>query len=396
MLDDQSQTEAEIGDTESADARSVASQSATKFETRPKFSVAKLKKPLLTAAILAVAGAGVHYGANWYSFGRFQVETDDAYVGVRSATLSPKVSGYLTEIAVSDNASVKSGDIIARIDAGDYQLAVRAAREQCDTQLTTIERFDKQITSQRTMVDQAKAQADSARAGLVRYELELKRQLELAARQINTQQALEQAQANRDQAVASVKAADAAVATAAATVGVYEAQRAEAQNTLKQYKTALDRAERDLSFTDIRAPYDGVLGNRAVQIGDYVQPTQRLASLVPVQSVYIDANFKETQLARLAPGQPVSITVDAQSGKSFMGRVVSLAPASGSVFSLLPPDNATGNFTKVVQRIPVRIAVPSEIAAQGVLRPGMSVVVSIDTRQQTTKAAANVTSDRIN
>ena len=145
-------------------------------------------------------------------------------------------------------------------------------------------------------------------------------------------------------------------------------------------QTALAKAERDLSFTIIRAPFDGVIGNRAVQVGDYVQPTQRLASLVPLQAVYIDANFKETQFAHLQPGQPVSITVDALPGRMLEGRVASFAPASGSVFSLLPPDNATGNFTKIVQRLPVRILVPASVAEQSVLRPGMSVIVKVDTK----------------
>jgi membrane fusion protein, multidrug efflux system len=150
---------------------------------------------------------------------------------------------------------------------------------------------------------------------------------------------------------------------------------------LKQLETVLAKAERDLSFTVIRAPFDGVMGNRAVQVGDYVQPGQRLATLVPLDAVYIDANFKETQLDHLQPGQKVSISVDALPGRELQGKVVSVAPASGSVFSLLPPDNATGNFTKIVQRVAVRIEVPTNVAEQEVLRPGMSVVVSVDTKK---------------
>jgi membrane fusion protein (multidrug efflux system) len=142
----------------------------------------------------------------------------------------------------------------------------------------------------------------------------------------------------------------------------------------------LEKAERDLSFTVIRAPMDGVVGNRAMQVGDYVQPGQRLASLVPLDAVYIDANFKETQLEKLKVGQPVTVAVDALGGRKIDGTVASLAPASGSVFSMLPPDNATGNFTKIVQRVPVRIQVPFELAEQGVLRPGMSVTASINTK----------------
>ena len=168
---------------------------------------------------------------------------------------------------------------------------------------------------------------------------------------------------------------------------VLKAQQEEAARTLKELNIALAKAERDLSFTVIKAPMDGVIGNRAMQVGDYVQPGQRLASLVPLEAVYVDANFKETQLAKLKPGQPVKIAVDSMGGQQIDGTVVSVAPASGSVFSLLPPDNATGNFTKIVQRVPVRIQVPGELAEKGVLRPGTSVVVNVDTKPG---AVANV------
>ena len=186
--------------------------------------------------------------------------------------------------------------------------------------------------------------------------------------------------AQAEQAIASVQAAEAALESATANVGVIQAQQEEARRALKQSETSLAKAERDLSFTVIRAPFDGVIGNRAVQVGDYVQPTQRLASLVPLDAIYIDANFKETQLARVHPGQPVNISVDAFPEHDLEGKVASIAPASGSVFSLLPPDNATGNFTKIVQRLPVRILVPAAIAEKSLLRPGMSVVVSVNTK----------------
>jgi membrane fusion protein (multidrug efflux system) len=329
---------------------------------------------------LAVIGGGAVFGNYWWTSGRFYVSTDDAYVGARNATLSPKVSGYITEIAVADNAQVKVGDPIVRIDDVDYKLAVTSAKDQIATQKATIARLGKQVVAQMTAVDQAKAQLASAKAVETRTDLELKRQKDLATRQFSSQQTLEQAQANYAQAVAAVESAEAAVAAAVANVDVLKAQQQEAERGLNQLETALARAERDLSFTVVRAPFDGVIGNRAVQVGDYVQPNQRLASLVPLEAVYIDANFKETQLSRLQPGQPVTIAVDALPGKTFEGRVESFAPASGSVFSLLPPDNATGNFTKIVQRLPVRIQVPGEVAEQSVLRPGMSVVVSVNTK----------------
>lgn len=332
------------------------------------------------AGLLLALGGATYCGHYWWTAGRYLVSTDDAYVGARSATLSPKVSGYIHDIAVADNARVAQGDVIAHVDDGDYRLAVQTARNQIAVQQAAIERLGQQVTAQEAVVDQARAQLASVKASTTRADLELKRQQDLAGRQVSSKQSLERAQAAYDQAVASVQAADATIESATANVGVLKAQQEEARRTLKQFETSLAKAERDLSFTVIRAPFDGVIGNRAVQVGDYVQPSQRLASLVPLDAVYIDANFKETQLSKLVPGQPVSIHIDAFPDRKIEGRVASVAPASGSVFSLLPPDNATGNFTKIVLRLPVRILVPSAVAEQSVLRPGMSVVVSVNTK----------------
>jgi membrane fusion protein, multidrug efflux system len=339
-----------------------------------------VRRVLLGLGALLLVAVGAYYGHYYWTTGRYMVSTDDAYVGARNSTLSPKVSGYIADIAVEDNAHVKAGDVIARIDDGDYKLAAQTARDQIAVQQATIDRLGKQAAAQEAAVDQAKAQLASAKAGATRTDLELKRQQDLANRQINSRQAFEQAQANYEQSVAAVQSAEAAVEAAVANVDVLKAQQEEARRTLQQFQTQLAKAERDLSFTVIRAPFDGIIGNRAMQVGDYVQPTQRLASLVPLKAVYIDANFKETQLARVHPGQPVRISVDAFPGRTLEGQVASMAPASGSVFSLLPPDNATGNFTKIVQRVPVRIMIPLDVAEQSMLRPGMSVVVSVNTK----------------
>ena len=385
MLDDREQLEARSHPVNGEVQAQVQSGSAGPVALADQSGEPKLvRRSRLRAVACAVGilalGAGSYFGHSWWATGRYMVATDDAYVGAKNSTLSPKVSGYIADVAVEDNAQVRAGDVIARIDDGDYQLAVQTARDQIAVQQATIQRFAKQITAQQAAVDQAKAQLASAKAGATRADFELKRQQELATRQINSKQSLEQAQANYDQAVAAVQAAEASIDAAVANVDVLKAQREEAARTLQQFQTSLAKAERDLSFTVIRAPFDGVVGNRAVQVGDYVQPTQRLASLVPLDAVYIDANFKETQVSRLQPGQPVAIAVDALPGQTFEGRVASFAPASGSVFSLLPPDNATGNFTKIVQRLPVRIQVPAEVAEQAVLRPGMSVFVKVNTK----------------
>jgi membrane fusion protein (multidrug efflux system) len=340
----------------------------------------RLRLLALSAAMLVILAAAGYFGNQWWTVGRFLVSTDDAYVGAKTATLAAKISGYIATLAVDDNQHVRAGDVIARIDDGDYRLAVDAARDKVATQQSTIDRIGKQITAQAAAVEQAKAQLASAQAGATRAKLELDRQQALANREFASRQKLEQAQADRDQTIAGVASAEAQLQSSAASVDVLKGQQEEATRTLKELETSLAKAERDLSFAVIRAPFDGVVGNRAVQTGDYVQPGQRLASLVPLDEVYVDANFKETQVSKLRPGQTVRITVDALPDRRLEGSVVSFAPASGSVFSLLPPDNATGNFTKIVQRVPVRVRVPAEVARQGVLRPGMSVVVSVDTR----------------
>jgi membrane fusion protein, multidrug efflux system len=339
-----------------------------------------LRRLAIVAAALLALGAGGTFGYRWWTVGRFMVTTDDAYVRAHNTTLAAKVSGYVASIPIEDNAYIHAGDVIATIDDGDYRLAVDAARDKVATQQTTVERIGRQVGAQQAAVEQAKAQVASAQAASKRMQLELDRQQSLAEKSYASRQALEQAQANRDQGVASVDSAAAALDAAQANVDVLKAQQQEAARTLDELRTALAKAERDLSFTVIRAPIDGVFGNRAVQTGDFMQTGQRLASLVPLDEVYIEANFKETQLARLREGQTVAISVDALPDERIEGAVESLSPASGAVFSLLPPDNATGNFTKIVQRLPVRIRVPLDVAWRRLLRPGMSVVVSVDTK----------------
>jgi membrane fusion protein (multidrug efflux system) len=338
-------------------------------------------------AVLMLLGAG-WFGYDYVTVGRYLISTDDAYVRAYNTTLGAKVSGHVSEFLVDDNVEVRAGDVIARIDDGDYRLAVDAASDKIATQEATIERFDRQITAQQANVEQARAQLASAQAAQTRMRLEYDRQQALADRNFASKQTLEQSIANYDQANAAVQSAQAALDSAVANVDVLRGQKKEAIRTLEELKTALAKAQRDLSFTEIRAPMDGVIGNRAAQVGDFVQTGQRVAALVPLTDVFVDANFKETQLARLQPGQPVSIKVDALPGESLDGVVASVSPASGAVFSLLPPDNATGNFTKIVQRLSVRIKVPADVAARGALRPGMSVVVAVNTKSDASVSPA--------
>jgi membrane fusion protein, multidrug efflux system len=335
----------------------------------------------LAAALAAAVGGGGWFGYDWWTVGRFMISTDDAYVEAYNTTIAAKVAGYVAKVLVPDNTRVHAGEVIATIDDGDYRLAADSAREKVATQESTIARIGHQISAQQAAVLQAKAQLASAQAAARRWDLELSRQEYLMATDSSSQQIFEQTQASRDQAAAAVQSAQAALDSATANVSVLQGQQLEAIDMLAELKTALAKAERDLSFTVIHAPINGVIGNRAVQVGDYLQPGQRLASLVPLNKVYVDANFKETQLSQLQPGEPVSIAVDALPEHNIRGTIESISPASGAVFSLLPPDNATGNFTKIVQRLPVRIRVPEAVASEGLLRPGMSVVVSVNTKK---------------
>lgn len=353
-------------------------------ESKPRRS--RMKLVLGGLGVAAVAGV-IWAGAYWWTTGRYMVATDDAYVRADITLLAAKVSGYVVEVLADNNQDVKAGDIIARIDDGDYRLALDAARGKETTQTAALERIGHQVDAARAAVDQANAQIKAAEADLVRSRADLERQNKLAQRDYASQQKLELARADSARAESAVMGARAGVASATANVAVLLAQKAEAAAVLNEYRTATRKAERDLSFTEVRAPIDGVIGNRAVQTGQLVQPGTRLAALVPLDDVYIDANFKETQIARLHPGQKVDITVDAYPDRRFAATVASLSPASGALFSLLPPDNATGNFTKIVQRMPVRLVIDRTEAAEHVLRPGMSVVATVDSRSGQSREA---------
>jgi membrane fusion protein (multidrug efflux system) len=326
---------------------------------------------------LAVAG----YGAYYLLVGRFYISTDDAYVRANNTMLGARVSGHIAAILAGDNSVVHSGEVIFRIDDGDYRIAVDAARTRIATQQATIDRIGRQVSAQESAVEQAQANLVSAEAGLKRAGLDYDRQQALSNKGFASHATYEQSEAARDQGVAGVKAAQAAYDAARSNVEVTKAQQAEARAQLSELQTSLAKAQRDLDFTSVRAPVDGTFSNRLVNAGDFVVVGQRLGNVVPLDDVFIDANFKETQLKRIRPGQPVTISVDAYGNRKFAGVVESISPAAGSVFTLLPPDNATGNFTKIVQRLPVRIRVPKDVARQNLLRAGMSVYATVDTTE---------------
>jgi membrane fusion protein, multidrug efflux system len=337
------------------------------------------RKLVLMGVGILLALAAASYGIHYLLVGRFFVSTDDAYVRANNTTLGARVSGHIAAILPGDNAIVHTGDVIFKIDDGDYRIAVDAARTRIATQQATIDRIGRQVTAQESAVEQANAQLVSADAGLKRAGLDFDRQQALSNKGFASRATFEVSEAGRDQGIAAVRSAQAAYDAARDNVEVTKAQQAEARAQLAELQTSLAKAERDLDFTSVRAPVDGTFSNRLVSTGDFIVTGQRLGNLVPLDEVFIDANFKETQLKRIRPGQPVTISVDAYGHRKFAGRVDSISPAAGSVFTLLPPDNATGNFTKIVQRLPVRVRVPKDVARQNLLRAGMSVYATVDT-----------------
>ncbi len=351
---------------------------------KKKRSVRSLLLPTILAALL---GAGAWYGYGYWTDGRFMISTDDAYVQADMAFVSPKISGYVDKVLVTENQTVKAGDPLVAIDPGDYRIAVAQTDAQIATQHKTLDRYDAQIEAAQASLQQAEAQKTSAKAGADNALRVQQRAAQLLKTRVATQAQLDDASTAVEQANAALVGADAQIAAAKANIGVLQAQRAEAASTLATLTLGKEKAERDFSFTTLRAPYDGVVGNLSVEQGDLVTPGQKLAVIVPMDKLYIVANFKETQLAKLVPGEKVRLSVDAMSGDEIEGIVSSLAPASGSVFSMLPPENATGNFTKVVQRVPVRIDVPQDVLKAGRLRAGLSVVVDVDSRTAPQTAA---------
>lgn len=334
---------------------------------------------MIVLAVVAL-GFAFKYAYQYIAVGRFQISTDDAYVKADTSILSAKVAGLVMETPVRNNASVKAGDVILRLDAKDYDLAVSAAKAKLATQQASLAVIAQQKIAQAAQISAAQAQVESARAVELNAALTQQRNSQMVKTNVGTQQALDDANKARATAQASVTAAEANVVAAQAQLGVLAANEQQANSAMAELNVALEKAQSDMSFAEIHAPFDGVIANRAVAVGQFVQPGTNLMALVPVEKSFITANFKETQLADIHPGQKVEISVDALKSQTFEGVVDSISPSSGAEFSLLPPDNATGNFTKITQRFPVKILLPPQVSLK--LRPGQSVSVDIDTRDQ--------------
>ncbi|PDT05393.1 hemolysin D [Rhizobium chutanense] len=344
-----------------------------------------VKRAVMAAALLAGAALSGDFGYRYWTVGRFIESTDDAYVKADYTTVAPKVAGYIGQVLVNDNDTVKAGQVLARIDDRDFQAALAQARADLKAAEAAITNIDAQIALQQSVIEQARATIDASQASLDFAVSDAARSARLITSGAGTQSRAEQTQSAREQAAAAVERDRAALVAAENKVPVLQTEREQAVAQRDRAAAAAQQAELNLSYTHIVAAVDGTVGARSIRVGQYVTSGTQLMAVVPLHAVYVVANFKETQLTHISPGQPVEIKVDSFPDISIKGHVDSVSPASGLEFSLLPPDNATGNFTKIVQRIPVKIAIDDE-ALRGLLRSGMSVEPEIDT-----KAARNET-----
>ncbi|EJL58323.1 multidrug resistance efflux pump [Rhizobium sp. CF122] len=338
-----------------------------------------VKKGVLALVLLAGGAYGVHFGHHYWTVGRFIESTDNAYVKADYTTVAPKVAGYVKEVLVNDNDAVTAGQVLARIDDRDFQVALNQARADVKASEAAITNIDAQIELQRSVIGQAQASVDASNASLVFAKSEAQRNTRLISTGAGTQSRAEQSRSLMDQATAAVQRDQAALIAAHDRVPVLKSQRDQAVAQRERAAAAAQQAELNLSYTSIVAAVDGTVGARSIRVGQYVTAGTQLMAVVPLHSVYVVANFKETQLTYVRARQPVDIKVDSFPGLEVKGHVDSVSPASGLEFSLLPPDNATGNFTKIVQRIPVKIIIDDEARAAQ-LRSGMSVEPEINTR----------------
>jgi membrane fusion protein, multidrug efflux system len=350
---------------------------ATKAKLRLTF------KQLMLLGLACIATLGVSgYGYCWWTFDRFFQNTDDAYVGGDVTPISPHISGFISQILVVDNQRVKAGQPLIRLDDRDVRASADHAEAILKQRTATLTSLRAKYTLQRSTIEQAGADVDAKIAQADFAKVDAERYRSLAQTNDGSQQNAQRTSALDKQARAAVLSAQAVLAATKQQLDVLDAEIAEADAAVAQAEADLQTARLNLSYADIRSPIDGYVGNRAAQVGAYVTQGAYLLTIVPAHGLWVDANFKEDQLERMEPGQPATVVADTLPGHVFHGHIVSFAPATGAVFSVIPPENATGNFTKIVQRVPVRIALDDDDATLGRIRPGLSTIAAVDTRSE--------------
>lgn len=348
---------------------------------RRRRGLAKALIPLLLAGLVVVAGAA-WYGHYWWTTARFLETTDDAYTQADAVTIAPRVAGYIVEVEVDDNQLVHAGQLMARIDDRDFRLALDQARAELTADEADVSSLEAQLGLQQANIKQTASDVEAAQAALDYSGVEYKRYHELMRTGAGSVQRAQQADADIRGRAATLSKSHAMLDAANEQVRVLRAQRDKAKATALRAETLVRQAELNLSYALITAPVDGAVGDRSLRLGQLVQPGTRIMDVVPNgHDVYVVANFKETQLARMWRGQQATAVLDMLPNVTLRGHVDSLAPGSGSQFALLPPENATGNFTKIVQRVPVKVLLDTADAETlRQLRPGMSVTVTVDNR----------------
>ncbi len=334
---------------------------------------------LLSMLAVVVIGATV-WGLSWWTHGRFFQSTNDAYLRADLVTAAPKVSGYVEAVYVVDNQAVAAGQPLVKVDERTYRANVNQALATIEARKADVVRAQAELDQQQATIAQAKAQFAGARVAAAFAGRQVGRYSPLAASGADTSEKLDQLADTRDQAQATLKANAAAVDSAERQIATLKAAVEQAQAQLTASQASARQGQLDLADTLVRSSIAGRVGDKSVRVGQYVQPGTRMMSIVPVQNLYLTANFKETQIGRMRVGQAVDIRIDALPGAKIRGHIESFAPGTGSLFALLPPENATGNFTKIVQRAPVRIVVDATPEQRKVLIPGLSATVTVDTR----------------
>ncbi len=345
------------------------------------------KRRIVLPIVLVLAALGALWGFKQWNYGRSHESTDDAAIDGHLVPVLAKVSGYVKRVTVSDNDHVKADSLLVQIDQSEYQMRLASADADLAAARASAggagssgqaQAMVAQATGQRSALD---AQITAAQANDVKARQDLARMEELAAKQVVSKMQLDGARAAAQAAAANVVALQRQTSAAGGTIASAQAGVRLAEARLQGAQAALDNAALQLSYTHIQAPASGIVSRKQVEPGQLVQVGQPLLTIVTDTGMFITANFKETQLADLKVGQPAEVDVDAYGGASAIGCVESVSAATGSKFALLPPDNATGNFTKVVQRIPVRIRITQWLGADRPPRPGMSATVHVDTKQ---------------
>jgi membrane fusion protein (multidrug efflux system) len=334
----------------------------------------------IAGAALALGIGAAFYGYNWWTVGRFIETTDDAYVGGDVTIIAPKVAGFIAKVAVTDNQEVHAGDLLVRLDDRDYRAALAKAEAAVAGQQATLANLAAQRNLQLAVIAEAHAELTATAAEIQRSKEDVDRYRTLAQDQFASRQKSQQADADYQKALAADAKARAALEAAQRQLDVIDTQRQQTAAALAAATADRETAQLNVGYTELRAPIDGTVGNRSARDGAYATIGAPLISLVPAHGLWVDANFKENQLSHMRAGQPVTIAADVLPDRTFHGHVASLAPATGAVFSVLPAENATGNFTKIVQRVPVRVLLDGDAANLGQLRPGLSVTADVDER----------------